>query len=150
MIKLRTLGEIDRVVNNPVLKSANAVAQYTFLTDDGEVYLIANSIAGDNAYIDDVTIPAGEFLNGFLVRSLETQELVVDEKHITYGTGKSYDDLKVADPTATPAVAATLLTIGNDGKLAVAASAPESGLYFKVTDKCRLTGNAVVLKVMLA
>ena len=82
--------------------------------------------------------------------SLETQELVVDEKHITYGTGKSYADLKVADPTASPAVAATLLTIGNDGKLAIAASAPESGLYFKVTGKCRLTGNAVVLKVMLA
>lgn len=141
MIKLRTIGEIDRVVNNPVLKSENDVAQYTFLTDDGEVYLIANTLAGDDAYIDDATIASGDFLNGFLVRSIEGQELVADEKHIAYGSNQSYANITAGT---------TLFTINSNGKLAIASQAPSTGVYFKATGKCRLTGKAVVLKVLVA
>lgn len=142
MIKLETIGMLDRVVVNPVLTSANAVANYTFITDNGNLYLVANTITGDNAYVDDVTIPAGEYLNGHLIKSIEGQKLVIDEKHIKYGAGKDYDDIVLEDADAS--TDATILTVDSStGKLAIAQAAPASGIYFKVTDKCRLTGKAV-------
>ena len=41
------------------------------------------------------------------------------------------------------------MTIGSDGKLAVATSAPASGVYFKVVDKCKLTEKAIKVKVIV-
>lgn len=140
MIKVETIGMIDNAVLNSVLKSANEVANYQFITDDGETYLVCNTVAGDDAYIDDVKFAAGEYLNGYNIKAWEGQKLVVDEKHITYATGKAYKDLVAGT---------TLLTVNADGKLAVATTAPSSGVYFKVTDKCRLTGNAVKVKVIV-
>lgn len=136
MIKVETLGMIDIAKVNPVLKSEADVANYSFLTVDGDLYLIANTLTGDDAYRDDVAIKAGEFLNGFMVKAWEGQKLVVDAKHIV-GT---YADIAVD----------TFMSAGTDGKLKVEASEPTSGVYFKVTDKCRLTENAVKVKVMVA
>lgn len=141
MIKVETIGMIDNAVLNSVLQSAKEVANYQFITDDGDTYLVCNTIAGDDAYIDDVKFAAGEYLNGYNVEAWEGQKLVVDDKHIAYDSKKTYADL----------VAGTkLLTVNAEGKLAVASVAPESGVYFKVTDKCRLTGNAVKVKVCVA
>lgn len=141
MIKVETIGMIDNAVLNSVLQSVKEVANYQFITDDGDTYLVCNTIAGDDAYIDDVKFAAGEYLNGYNVKAWEGQKLVVDDKHIAYDSNKTYADLIAGT---------TLLTVNAEGKLAVASVAPESGVYFKVTDKCRLTGNAVKVKVYVA
>ena len=39
MIKVEHVGQIFNSKNNPVLTSTSDVANYTFLTDDGIVYL---------------------------------------------------------------------------------------------------------------
>ena len=132
---------IDNAVLNSVLQSKKEVANYQFITDDGETYLVCNTVAGDDAYVDDVKFAAGEYLNGYNVKAWEGQKLVVDDKHIAYASEKTYADLIAGT---------TLLTVNAEGKLAVASVAPESGVYFKVTDKCRLTGNAVKVKVCVA
>lgn len=141
MIKVETIGMIDNAVLNSMLQSAKEVANYQFITDDGDTYLVCNTVAGDDAYIDDVKFAAGEYLNGYNVKAWEGQKLVVDDKHIAYDSNKTYADLIAGT---------TLLTVNAEGKLAVASVAPESGVYFKVTDKCRLTGNAVKVKVYVA
>lgn len=126
---------------NPTLTSENDVSNYSFITYDGILYIVMNTIVGDNSYIDEAVIPAGDFLNGYQVDAWVGQKLVVDEKHISYASGADYDDLTAGT---------TLLTVADDGTLEVAQSAPESGVYFKVTDKTVLTENAVKVKVMTA
>lgn len=143
MIKVRTIGGIDKVVVNPVLKSAAAVANYTFVVDDGDAYLVTNTLVGDDAYREGVVFAAGEYLNGYLVKSLEGLELVADEKHIAYDEDEDYEDITAGT---------TILGIDTSdsavkGKLYVLEAAPASGVYFKVTEKCRLTEKAVVIKV---
>ena len=133
--------------NNPVLKSESAVANYSFLVDDGITYLIMNEPTGDNAYIRDYTIPAGEFLNGFDVSAWNGQTLIIDEKHIAYGVSEDYDDLTVY--SASPATAAALLKVKTGGKLEITQSAPTSGVYFKVVDRVKLTEKAVEVKIIV-
>lgn len=142
MIKFETLGMLDVAKNNPVLTSENDVDNYSFLTFDGDLYLILNTGLGDDAHKEDITIKAGDFLNGFLVKAWEGQKLVVDGKHITYGNGAA-DYSAIVEGT-------TVLTANDDGTLEVASAAPTSGIYFKVTDKCTLTEKAVKVKVCIA
>lgn len=150
MIKIETVGMIDVSKINPLLKSDKNVTNYDFITADDVLYLISNTLAGDDAYREDVTIKAGEYLNGYRVDAWIGQKLVVDEKHIAYAAGEDYDSLKVADSTASPAVAATILTVNEDGKLAIESDVPESGIYFQVTDKVMLTQKAVKVLVCVA
>ena len=73
MVKLETIGMLDRVVVNPVIVSENDVENYSFITDNDEVYLIANTLTGDKYGMEDEIIPAGEYLNGHLLKcSLKT------------------------------------------------------------------------------
>jgi len=139
MIKVETLGMLDIAKINPVLTSANDVVNNSFLTVDGITYVILNDINGDDAYKDGVTIKAGEYLNGYDLSAWAGQKLVVDEKHITYASGADYDDITAGT---------TLLKPKTDGTLEVASTAPESGVYFKVTDKVTLTGKAVKVLIM--
>lgn len=140
MIKIETIHGLDRVVVDPTIQSQNVVANYSFIENNGEVYLVANTITGDKAYVDDCTLPAGEYLNGHLIKSLEGQKIVIDEKHIDYGDNEDYDDLTAGT---------TLLKVKANGKLQIAATAPTSGVYFKITDKCKLTEKAVKAMVMV-
>ena len=139
MIKVETLGMLDIAKINPVLTSANDVVNNSFLTVDGITYVILNDINGDDAYKDGVTIKAGEYLNGYDLSAWAGQKLVVDEKHITYASGADYDDITAGT---------TLLKPKTDGTLEVTSTAPESGVYFKVTDKVTLTGKAVKVLIM--
>ena len=139
MIKCRTIGMLDHAVTNPVIKLDKDIANYSFVTVDGDLYLIMNTTTGDDAYVDDVVIKAGNLLNGYLMRAFASQEIVADEKHIAYANGSDFDDITVGT---------TLFTVNESGKLAVANAAPQSGIYFKCTGKTALTGNAVILKVM--
>lgn len=141
MIKIETIGMLDVAKVNPVLKSEKAVANYDFITDDKDIYLIANTITGDDAYKQDVTIPAGEFLNGYLVKAWEGQKLVVDNKHIKYAHSENYEkNMNIG----------TFLKVNTDGQLEKASSEPTEGVYFKVTDKCMLTEKALKVRVMVA
>lgn len=141
MIKVETIGMANVLKNNPVVVSANAVENYTFITDNDIVYLVSNTVPGDEAYVDDYTIPAGDKLNCFQVDFWAGQNLIVDEKHIAYESNKDYDDIVAGT---------TILTIDSNGKLAVAASAPESGIYFKVLEKVMLTEKAVKVLICVA
>lgn len=139
MIKVETLGMLDIAKINPVLTSANDVVNNSFLTVDGITYVILNDINGDDAYKDGVTIKAGEYLNGYDLSAWAGQKLVIDEKHITYASGADYDDITAGT---------TLLKPKTDGTLEVTSTTPESGVYFKVTDKVTLTGKAVKVLIM--
>ena len=139
MIKVETLGMLDIAKINPVLTSANDVVNNSFLTVGGITYVILNDINGDDAYKDGVTIKAGEYLNGYDLSAWAGQKLVIDEKHITYASGADYDDITAGT---------TLLKPKTDGTLEVTSTAPESGVYFKVTDKVTLTGKAVKVLII--
>lgn len=139
MIKVNTIGMIQNSKNNPTIKAVAATPNYSFITNDGDVYLVSNTIVGDDSYKKNVTIPAGDFLNCYLVKAWESQELVIDESHITYGVGESYASITAGT---------TLLTI-SEGKLVIAQNAPASGVYFKVTEKTSLTEKAVKAKVIV-
>lgn len=140
MVRVETLGQIEICKNNPVVKSENDVANYSFITVDGDLYLVANTLTGDDAGKEDVVIKAGDFLNCFLVEAWKGQKLVADEKHIAYGESQSYASITAGT---------TLLKANAAGKLEITASAPTSGVFFKVTDKVTLTENAVKMKVMV-
>jgi hypothetical protein len=137
MIKVRTIGMSDRAVINPVLTSASPVANYSILTIGGRTYLIANTVTGDDAYIDDNTFAAGEYLKGYDLKAWTGEELVIDEKHITYGAGESYASLTNGK----------YLKAKTDGTLEITATAPQSGFYFKVCGKTTLTGKAVIATI---
>jgi len=77
MIKTELIGMVANSKNNPVITSASAVNNYTFMTVDGVLYLIANTLSGDDSYVDDVTFAAGEYLNGFQVDAWAGQKLVM-------------------------------------------------------------------------
>jgi hypothetical protein len=77
MIKVQTLGMYDVAKNNPVLKSATDITNYSFLVDDGDEYVIMQSINGDDSYKEGITIPAGTPLNGFQLKAWEGQNLVI-------------------------------------------------------------------------
>ena len=136
MIKFETIGAITLSKNNPVIVSETEVANYTFLTYEGSPYLIMNDVNGDDAFVEDITFAAGEYLNGVDVKSLDGLKLIVDGKHITGGVASLAKD--------------TVLVVGEGGKLKTG-SAPESGVYFKVTDTgIILTEAAVKVKVFVA
>lgn len=147
MIKVETLGQLDIAKINPVLKSSGDVTNNSFLVEGDVTYLIMNDIYGDDAYKDEVTIKAGEYLNGYDVSAWNNQKLVIDEKHIAYSAGKTYADLVVENlATSTDG---TMLKVKTGGKLEVTDTAPTSGVYFVVTDKVTLTGKAVKVRVVV-
>ncbi len=133
MIKVETLGMLDIAKINPVLKSEEDVKNYSFLTADGILYLISNTVVGDDAYLKDVVIPAGDFLNGYQVDAWVGQKLVIDGKHIEGGVAA----LNVGDA----------LVVAEDGGLKAGSAA---GVHFVVTDKTTLTEAAVKARVAVA
>ena len=137
MIKVETIGMLDVAKVNPVITSESDVTNNQFITHEDNVYLVANTLVGDDSYREDIIIKAGEYLNGYLVKAWDGQKLVIDGKHVT-------------GEYATYSVKDTILVVGNDGKLAVGEAAPESGVYFVVTDKCTLTEKAIKARVCVA
>lgn len=135
MIKCETLGMLDVAKNNPVLKSDKDVTNYSFVVDDGDTYVVMNTINGDDAYKEDVVIKAGEPLNGFDLKAWEGQRLVIDSKHIDgdFATVSVADTVLVVDETT--------------GKLKTGTA---SGTHFIVKDTTRLTEDAVVAKIVIA
>lgn len=135
MIKCETLGMLDVAKNNPVLKSDKDVANYSFIVDDGDSYVVMNTNSGDDAYKESVVIKAGEPLNGFDLKAWEGQRLVIDGKHID-------------GDFATVSVADTVLVIDEaTGKLKVGTG---TGINLVVKATTRLTEDAVIAKIVIA
>lgn len=126
---------LDTAKINPVLTHTEDVKNYSFLTKDEELYLIANTITGDDSYKEDVIIKKGDYLNGFLVRAWDGQKLVIDAKHIQDElTTLNVNDVLEAQEDGT-------LKKGEAGK----------GVHLVITDKgVTLTGAAVKAKVVVA
>ena len=124
---------LDVNKNNPVIKATADTPNYSFVTENGILYLVANTMSGDDSYREDVVIPAGEYLNGFQVDAWAGKKLFIDGKHIEGGV----DALKVGD---------TLVV--SDGKLAKGDAA---GVHFVVTDiNLMLTEKAIKARVAIA
>jgi hypothetical protein len=138
MIKLRTVGMYDIAKINPVLTSEDTVSNYAFVIKDGVTYLVMNDVHGDDAYKDDVTFKAGEYLNGYDLSAWVNQELVIDAKHIIFAS--NYDD---------DIVDTKFIEISSDGTLEVVDEAPESGLYFAIVGKTTLTEKAAIVRVVM-
>lgn len=117
MVKCETIGMLDVAKNNPVIKTDADTPNYSFIEVDGILYLIANTLSGDDSYREDVVISAGEYLNGFQVDAWAGKKLVIDGKHIEGGV----DGLAKGD----------VLVASENGKLAKGAAA---GVHFVVTD----------------
>ena len=135
MIKCETLGMLDVAKNNPVLKSDKDLPNYSFIKDDGDVYVIMNEVAGDASYAKDVVIKAGDFLNGFNLEAWKSQRLIIDAKHID-------------GEFASVSVEGTVLAIDEEtGKLKVGEA---GGVHFVVKGVTRLTEDAVIAKIVVA
>jgi len=129
MIKVETTGMYDVAKNNPTLVSDKEVANHSFITVDNILYLIDNTVVGDDAYREGIVFPAGEKLNGYVVKAWEGQKLVVDGKHVEGGIASLNDgDILVA----------------KDGKLAPGEA---GGTYFIVSGKATLTEAAIKVTI---
>lgn len=136
MVKFETIGMIDVAKNNPIIVSEDDVVNNSFITYDGKLYLIINTITGDDAGKDGVVIKAGEYLNGFLVEAWKGQKLVVDAKHVTGGIASLQKDN-------------TLIVDATTGGLKTGTAS--SGVYFKVKDlDAMLTEKAIKVEVCVA
>lgn len=126
---------LDTAKVNPVLTKETDVKNYSFLTIDGDLYLIANTLTGDDSNKGDAVIKKGDYLNGFLVKAWEGQKLVIDAKHIQDElTTLNVNDVLEAQEDGT-------LKKGESGK----------GVHLVITDKgVTLTEAAVKAKVVVA
>ena len=133
MVRFETIGAYDKLVSNPTIKMGTDVVNNSFITYDNDLYLVANTIAGDDSYMDDVVIKAGDFINGYLIKSVEGLKLIVDGQHITGGVSALSKG--------------SILVAGEDGKLKAGSA---TGVHFVVTEKVTLTEAAVKVKVAVA
>jgi len=118
---------------NPTLVSDKAVKNFSFVTVDDILYLIDNTVVGDDSYKEDISIPAGDKLNGYAVKAWEGQKLVVDAKHVVGGISTlSKGDVLVAN---------------DEGKLEAGEAA---GVHFVVSEKTTLTEPAIKVVVTVA
>lgn len=132
MIKVRTLGMFKSAKVKADIVASTDVKNQTFYKDGDDLYFIDNAVSGDDAFQDDVTLPAGKKLNGYLVKAWEGQELVVDGKHVTGGVSSLADG--------------AILVYNDEGGLKTDVAA---GVHFVVTGKTRLTEAAVIVKVAI-
>lgn len=129
MVKVETIGMYDVAKINPTLVSDKDVVNHSFISVDNVLYLIDNTVVGDDAYKEGIVIPAGEKLNGYVVKAWEGQKLVVDGKHVE-GSIESLEDGDVL--------------IAKDGKLATGEAV---GTYFIVAGKTTLTEAAIKVTI---
>lgn len=133
MVKVETIGMYDVAKINPTLVSDKAVKNYSFVTVDDILYLIDNTVVGDDSYKEDISFPAGDKLNGYAVKAWEGQKLVVDAKHVVGGISTlSKGDVLVAN---------------DEGKLEAGEAA---GVHFVVSEKTTLTEPAIKVVVTVA
>jgi hypothetical protein len=92
-IKFRTLGCIDVAKNNPVLTHEADVKNFSVVTKGGISYLVWNEFSGDESYLKDRVIAAGDYLNGYNLSANIGQELVITADMIN----EDIEDLDAGD-----------------------------------------------------
>ena len=149
MVKVKTIGMIEKnAKNEPTVKAHADLKNGTiFVISSGvtpenhqtkDLYIALNSGSGDERYTD-FTIKKDDFVNGFLLRAWENQEIIFDESHIEYGQNQSYSSLDVG----------TKLVATNSGKFKIESSVTNYGIYFEITEKMQFNGNAVSAKIVM-
>lgn len=133
MVKVETIGMYDVAKINPTLVSDKAVKNYSFVTVDDILYLIDNTVVGDDSYKEDISIPAGDKLNGYAVKAWEGQKLVVDAKHVVGGISTLSKG--------------NVLVANDEGKLETGEAV---GVHFVVSEKTTLTEPAIKVVVTVA
>lgn len=133
MVKVETIGMYDVAKINPTLVCDKAVKNYSFVTVDDILYLIDNTVVGDDSYKEDISIPAGDKLNGYAVKAWEGQKLVVDAKHVVGGISTLSKG--------------NVLVANDEGKLEVGEAA---GVHFVVSEKTTLTEPAIKVVITVA
>ena len=103
-----------------------------------DLYIALNSGSGDERFTD-FTIKKDDFVNGYLLRARENQEIIFDESHIEYGENQSYSSLDVG----------TKLVATNSGKFKIESSVTNYGIYFEITEKLQFCGTAVSVKIVI-
>ena len=156
MVKEKTIGMIEKnAKNEPTVKAhadlkngtifviSNGVTAYPTEGTSGshqtkDLYIALNSGSGDERFTD-FTIKKDDFVNGFLLRAWENQEIIFDESHIEYGQNQSYSSLNVG----------TKLVATSSGKFKIESSVTNYGIYFEITEKLQFNGNAVSAKIVM-
>ena len=133
MVKVETIGMYDVAKINPTLVSDKAVKNYSFVTVHDILYLIDNTVVGDDSYKEDISIPAGDKLNGYAVKAWEGQKLVVDAKHVVGGISTLSKG--------------NVLVANDEGKLEAGEAV---GVHFVVSEKTTLTEPAIKVVVTVA
>lgn len=157
MLKLKTIGMIEKnAKNNPVVVANEDMKNGSLYTvsegrsvlpvdgtsgspQSADLYVAINTGSGDARYTDFV-ISEGDYLNSYLLKAWEGQEIVFDESHITYGSNQDYSKI-------VPGV--TKLVAGTDGKFKIASDVANYKMHFEVMEKLQFNGNAVSAKIVL-
>lgn len=163
MIKLETIGMFKTAKNDPTIiadgdtingyictkgsdgKADAPVAGTSTVKQTSNLYVALNEINGDYSYYPNTKIADGAFLNGYLLKAWDGQNLVVNEDNISYASGEDYSN--IVDGT-------TVMVAYTDGKLRIAdgttLKAEEHAITFKVEKKVQMNGNAIVVKIAVA
>ena len=159
MVKLESIGMFKTAKNDPtIVADGDTINGYIFTkgsdgkadapvsgtseaTQTSNLYIALNEINGDYSYYPNTKIADGAFLNGYLLKAWDGQNLVVNEDNISYASGEDYSDITAGTTT---------LTVGTDGKLAINATTTYYGMYFLVTKKVAFCGNGVEVKIVVA
>ena len=157
MLKVRTVGMIEKnAKNNPIptaeveMKNGafhivkNGVAKLPTegaagAKQSADLSVAINTGVGDERYTE-FKIAQGEFVNSFLLKAWEGQDLTFDESHITYGVSEDYSKITVNS---------TKLVAGTDGNLKIASDVTNYGVYLLVVQKLQFNGNAVSARIVL-
>ena len=149
MIKVGTIGMIEKNAKSfPNIKAhaeiqngwfgtisdTATVTPTTTTVKSKDLTIVMNTIVGDDAYTD-VKIPAGEYVNAFLLKEWDRQTLELDATHLV-GALSTYekDDVLVAN---------------TDGKL-VEGVATDYGVSFVVLKKTNFCGGGLIVKIVVA
>lgn len=163
MVKLESIGMFKTAKNDPTIvadgdtingyictkgsdgKADAPVAGTSEATQTSNLYIALNEINGDYSYYPNTKIADGAFLNGYLLKAWDGQNLVVNEDNISYASGEDYSDITAGT---------TVMVAYTDGKLRIAdgttLKTAEHAITFAVTDKVQMDGNAIVVKIAVA
>lgn len=150
MLKAKTVGMInDNKKSFPTVKAHADILNGYFCTitdtatvaptadsaKGADLHVAMNTINGDDSY-RDVGIKQGEYVNAFLVKQWDKQNLQLNDKHLTNAyTTVAKDDKLVVD---------------TDGKLVKKSDVTGFAIYFRVVDKIQFCGNGLEVQIVVA
>jgi hypothetical protein len=158
MVKLNSIGMFKTEKNDPTIKAHADIANGYLCTLDGsktkapvagasdatqtdDLYIVLNTIVGDNRYDAETTIASGDYCNTFIVKQWENQKLIVTTDSITFETGINYASISAGT---------TKFVAGTDGKFNISTDTSYHGVYFDCVEKLQYNGDAIAVVVKLS